>query len=314
MKKNYTRTLVTLFCLAFFANTTAQVANFKTDAERAIVQNEISSPVELYKPETEDARRMLPPQGYVLPACDSDSTLFAAGNSYNGNMFNVVALNNISITSFNVHCATSGSFNVYYRSGRYEGFESSSAGWTLLSTSNVVSNGQYHPSHLEIGNSLALHTGDTVAFYIFSSVTVYYTNGPSLTCQDSVYSSNADLKILIGSGNAANWGANFAFRVWNGTIFYCATIAGVNELSENENVKVYPNPVSEYLTFDIPENFSWKDISVKVSDMLGETVTEFSGIASGSVHIDCRKFASGMYYYAVYTNGTLKAKGKILKQ
>ncbi len=314
MKKNYTSTIIAILCIGVFTKSYSQDANFKTDAQLAGVQSEVSSLGQMYQPKPEDASRMLPPQGYAFPACDSDSTLFSGGNSYNGNMFNVVALNNISVTSFDVNCAASGSFSVYYKTGSFVGFESSSAGWTLLSTSNVVSTGSFHPSHLNLSNSLALLTGDTVAFYIFSSVSVTYSNGPSPTCLDSVYSSNADLKILIGYGNAVNWGLFFTPRIWNGTIYYCATIAGVNELPENKNIKVYPNPVSNYATLSIPQSLGSNNVTIKVSDVFGKIVMEFSEIAFGSVQLDCRKFATGMYYYAVYSDGFLKAKGKFIKQ
>ena len=50
MKKNYTSTIIAILCIGVFTKSYSQDANFKTDAQLAGVQSEVSSLGQMYQP------------------------------------------------------------------------------------------------------------------------------------------------------------------------------------------------------------------------------------------------------------------------
>ena len=77
------------------------------------------------------------------------TTTFSSNNSENGNMFDVTAFNNITITSFaiNKRTTTPEMVEVYYKSGTYVGSETNAAAFTLLGSSLVTGGGQTRRRH-----------------------------------------------------------------------------------------------------------------------------------------------------------------------
>lgn len=163
-----------------------------------------------------------------LNNADSLTTGFPGGNGQVGNMFDVVALNTVTIQSFdgNLNAGTHATINIWYRTGSHVGFENSSAGWTLIGTAtNVVSAGNGVGTPIPLPINLTIPAGQTYAFYVEASNSVAYTNG---TAVGNVWASNSDLQILEGVGKGANFVSTFTPRNWNGTIHYgstgCSTI------------------------------------------------------------------------------------------
>ena len=82
---------------------------------------------------------------FVAPLAASAQTLTTTldgTNSFNGNMFEIVARDDIIIDGFDVHIATgSQTIEIYYRAGTYSGFETSSTGWTLAGSATVTGAG-----------------------------------------------------------------------------------------------------------------------------------------------------------------------------
>lgn len=66
------------------------------------------------------------------------STTLAGGNNHRGNMFNIVALNTITINSFDAHPMGNTDYAIYYKVGSHVGFEMNSAAWTLVGTATGV--------------------------------------------------------------------------------------------------------------------------------------------------------------------------------
>jgi len=165
---------------------------------------------------------------------DSITTTFSGGMGFDGNMFDVVALKDLTITTFDGHVEYTGlsnpnpvvtQFDIYYRQGGYSGFEFSQADWTLAGSAyNVVSNGIGNPTPIPISVDLSVLAGETYGFYITAHnyPGLEYTRG---TAEGAVYSDNGDLQILEGVGvryldGFADPNGIFSPRVWNGTIYY----------------------------------------------------------------------------------------------
>ena len=144
------------------------------------------------------------------------TTLFAGGNGSSGNMFDITAINTITIDSFDVNVtSTTGMMEVWYRQGTYVGYTSSNAGWTKLGDFNITSAGSGLPTRLPIGG-LTIPAGQTYGIYVtFVSGSVAYTNGNGT---NQVYT-NADMTVNLGHGGSY-FSLTFAPRVWNGNIHY----------------------------------------------------------------------------------------------
>jgi hypothetical protein len=150
---------------------------------------------------------------------DSLEFTFAAGNSQNGNMFDINVLNALELVGFTVNpnSAGSGEFEVWHRTGSYVGFENAAAGWTLLEAIDIgplPSAGLYR---IDLTNPFPLNTG-THAFYVTRvSGSVNYTNG---TTVGALLNSNNDLELFEGVGKSHPFGSTFSPRVFNGSIHY----------------------------------------------------------------------------------------------
>jgi hypothetical protein len=151
---------------------------------------------------------------------ESLTTTFAGGNGQSGNMFNINVLSNITITDFDVNANsnTTGNFEVYYKTGSYQGAETNAAAWTLIGTANnITSNGQGNPTPLGLNLSLQLQSG-AHAFYVTGTTAgVQYTNG---TNNNNIYAQNNEIEFFEGIGKAYPFGATYSPRIWNGIIHY----------------------------------------------------------------------------------------------
>ncbi|MDB4286296.1 right-handed parallel beta-helix repeat-containing protein, partial [bacterium] len=164
----------------------------------------------------------------ALNNSDSLSTPFNFNNGAGGNMWDVVALNTVSVTSLaiDLDAGTVPTTDIWYRPGTFVGNETNPNGdWVLLGTAaNVLSAGPGVPTFIPVTFSVTIPAGQTYAFYIQTSTNlVNYTNG---TTVGNVLVQNADVQILEGVGKSA--GAAFATstfspRVWNGILTYGST-------------------------------------------------------------------------------------------
>lgn len=159
---------------------------------------------------------------YASGAQDSLSAGYAGGNGFDGNFFDVTAINTVPITGFdgNLDPGTH-NIDVYYKVGTHVGFETNSGAWTLVgSSTGVVSNGNNVPTPLQVNfNGLTIPAGQTYAFCVVTDAGINYTNGGTV---GNVNVSNADMQILEGSGLSSPvfGGSIFTVRNWNGTIHY----------------------------------------------------------------------------------------------
>jgi ELWxxDGT repeat protein len=142
-------------------------------------------------------------------------------------------------------------------------------------------------------------------------------NAPTLAADVTPGATAGNPTYLTVFQDALYFGAN------NGVVgnelfkFYDVTLS-VEEKSSAVRVNVYPNPASTLVQMSIKLNTA-TDISIGLADITGRVVyatgMQCMGVGEHHISIPISEFSSGMYYYTVSSaNGTLLAKGKLVKQ
>jgi len=153
------------------------------------------------------------------------TTTMAAGYSQSGNMFDVTALDTVTITSVDAHPLANTDYAIYYKTGSHVGFENNAAAWTLLGTAlGVVAQPQGTPTPIPIAIDVTIPAGETCAFYVTSTTTAtqWYTKGSAV---GNVFVSDAYIQVREGTGNAYPFGTVYSPRVFNGIVHYSATFS-----------------------------------------------------------------------------------------
>lgn len=166
------------------------------------------------------------PAPQLSPGQYSLTTTFTSNNGQDGNMFNIiVGPNPVTINYFDINMYP-GTDNVavYFRSGSYVGFESSSTGWNFAGASSVTSLNDDVPSRLNVGN-IQLQAYQTYGFFITtaygSAIGLNYTN-----CLTSDSYTDGGLTVTAGIGMEGLFTTyTYSPRMWNGTIYYTASSA-----------------------------------------------------------------------------------------
>lgn len=163
------------------------------------------------------------------------TTTFSGSNGLAGNMFDVVAVNDVTIDSFDVN-VDPGTWDVevYTRDGTHYLSEVEPAAWTLAGTAvGVVSNGTGVSTPLSMNLNVCIPKWSSKAFYVTIS------NGPGnsgFNCTNgttlgAVAAQDANIRILEGTTNGYPFStyypyrAGFTSKIFNGTVHYTT---GVN--------------------------------------------------------------------------------------
>ncbi|MEK6614791.1 MAG: T9SS type A sorting domain-containing protein [Bacteroidota bacterium] len=246
--------------------------------------------------------------------CDSLETLFAGGNGQDGNMFDVTAITNVQITSFEGNIdGSGGTMEIYYRVGTHVGNETNAAAWTLLGSALVTPVSTGVPTAIPIPVNLTINASQTYAFYITGNTTgnmLDYTDG---TAVGNIYVQNGNIQIKEGTGNAYPFGSTFDPRIWNGIINYCTGPAGTqdNVLSTERGVNVYPNPSNGEFQIQVIDN-QYSITGIEIYSVMGEKVYQ-SPNSELRTHISL-DVPAGIYYYRVNdASGTVRT-GKIVME
>jgi hypothetical protein len=163
---------------------------------------------------------------------DSLTTLFAANNGQNGNMFDLTAKTDLTISGFDINLWNETGSNppclveVYWKPGSFRDSERTPSAWNLLGSATVTSEGLDVPTPLPIGG-LSMLAGQTNGIYITTTCPVFfgsleYTDLHSNGAMDTYQNDN--LRLDWGVGVAYPFGSGnpdiFSPRVWNGTVYY----------------------------------------------------------------------------------------------
>jgi hypothetical protein len=230
------------------------------------------------------------------------TTTFAAGNGQNGNMFNVSILDNITIIDFDVHqyAGQTGNFEVYYKTGVYNGFESNAGAWALLGVANnITSSGFGNPTPLGLNLNLQLAPGNYAFYVTGTNTSVHYTNG---TNPNNIYVQNNEIQFFEGVGKSYPFGSTFSPRIWNGTIHYeigggvgaCfSTIESITiNVDSQPNVPTILGSGSYCLGEEVtlvetnsgvaPGQLEWYENSVSISNLVAQGVNTITVVPSST--------------------------------
>ncbi len=236
----------------------------------------------------------------VLPSTTLATTL-AAGNNHRGNMFDIVAINQVTITGFDAHPQGNTDFEIYYKVGSYVGNHNNAGAWTLVgSATGVVAQPMGTATPIPIPINITIPAGQTYAFYVTSSntgISLNYTDGSSA---GSVYASDANIQFLEGVGLEYPFsGTPFSPRIWNGNIHYSipgtTTTFSWNTGATTPSITVAPTDTTQYnldvtmtgcptlsdsVEIDVVGNFV--DLGVDFDICEGDTVTIDGGIVGAT--------------------------------
>ncbi len=154
------------------------------------------------------------------------TTGFAGGNGNFGTFFDINALNDITINSFDAHMQPGSPVDVlvYYKPGTWVGSQTNQAAWTLIGEApGTVPNGAGVPTPLNLNLGQVINAGETGAFYVTAQVLnggFSYTNG---TGTGNIWAQDDNLQFLEGGAVGGFFtGSLFQPRVFNGNIHYTA--------------------------------------------------------------------------------------------
>jgi len=121
--------------------------------------------------------------------------------------------------------------------------------------------------------------------------------GPFYFCQ-SFYDETKENSLVYYKKGSVVWGTPLV-------------INGINEPTNNNRIKFYPNPVVDKLYFET-KNLTEK-LDVKFYNMQGKLILE-SEISPFSNSISLTQFQSGLYFYQLSAKGKIFQAGKLSKQ
>jgi hypothetical protein len=160
---------------------------------------------------------------YAQAANSSTNSLFvslAAGNGQQGNMFDIVAQQNIEVNAFDIHLSNTitNTVEIWYKPGTWVGFNTSNAGWTNVVTTTVVGLGNGVLTPVPLTFTVPISAGQTYGWYVTCNGggNVNYTNGTAI---GAMWASNSDLQVLQGNGGTY-FGVTFSPRCFNGQVYY----------------------------------------------------------------------------------------------
>jgi len=173
----------------------------------------------------------------------------------NGNMFNLQAIDEVIIQSFDVNLAHSaGTFadiSIYYKTSTYVGSEYISSDWRLVgSAANVLSNGPGNPTPVPVPVNITIPAGSTFGFYI---TTTNGTNFYSSLGPPNPVARDGSLEVYKGTACNYPFGAPAsAGRIWSGRIHY-RTFSGINYLwntaDETADITITPDSTALYSVY-----------------------------------------------------------------
>jgi hypothetical protein len=140
-------------------------------------------------------------------------------------MFDILALEDIAVTNFDIHCSVEGpvTVEIYTKSESHVNFENDCSKWTLIARVTTVGLGQGQHTPLPVGSFEPVHIQQfrIRAFYITIRTTagrgMRYTRGRG---RGTVVAGDGSIEVLEGSGTSYACGRFFKNRVWNGVVYY----------------------------------------------------------------------------------------------
>ncbi|MFK7740919.1 MAG: hypothetical protein AB8H80_11410 [Planctomycetota bacterium] len=162
---------------------------------------------------------------FTVAAQSSLTTTFASNASQDGNMFDLIAVNDVTIRYFDIHCDVGTyDFAIYTKSGSYGSATNNPSVWSLVGTAtDVVGSGIGMPTALPICIDLFVSAGSRQAFYVThvpTSPGANVLNDRLGSSAGALFASGPDLEVFEGAGISYPFQAGLGPRIWNGNIYY----------------------------------------------------------------------------------------------
>jgi len=138
-------------------------------------------------------------------------------------MFDVVPLTNLALTGVKLHVFSTGPMTIqlYTKVGTHVGSEQTPSAWTLVETKTVTSAGLGAQTDYQLSSPLTLTANERRAFYVtITEAGLYLAYTRDTRAVGTLYTSNSNLEIYIGTGNRPVFDVVFQPRVWNGVLEY----------------------------------------------------------------------------------------------
>ena len=149
------------------------------------------------------------------------TTSWADNNGSTGNMFDITAINELTIDSFEINGSSSSVMEVWYRPGSCFGFNTSNTGWILAGSYTVNAQGNGNPTSLPVGG-ITIPAGETYGICVtYVSGSIRYITGTGT----NEHYANADMEFQAQYGGGYFNYTNYP-RVFSGNIYYTAGVAG----------------------------------------------------------------------------------------
>lgn len=248
----------------------------------------------------------------VAVQCDTINTTYAAGNGQDGAMFDVTAVQDITLDRLYGSVDGEGWMKIYYKNGSYSGFETNPSAWTLLDSAYVSPLTTMIPTLINISLNLPVASGQTLGLYVTGNQTgasVDYTDG---TAEGNVFSSDSYIQIKEGRGVEYPFGTNYVPRIFNTTIDYCPGVITGIETRNDVSSSFYPNPFSTSATLELGTGITLDNAVLNIYDVLGKQVKSITGISSNTVQIEKGDLPAGVYIYRLGDATGMQATGRFI--
>jgi len=151
-------------------------------------------------------------------------TTFAGGNSYHGAMFDVEAINDLTVKGFSISAiGDSADIEIFYKAGTYVGSETNIGAWISVGSYTDVSN--LPSTYLALSIELDMVAGQTFGFYItrIDNDNLSYTFGAGGVGTE--FANDGVMRIRVGSGVQFPLGGFlFPNRVLNCIVHYSSEV------------------------------------------------------------------------------------------
>ena len=103
----------------------------------------------------------------------------------------------------------------------------------------------------------------------------------------------------------------FVGNIGGGLGYYRHLPVGVEEYINPEKVFVYPNPASDLVRIDLPEN-AQLPVNISINDGTGRLAANYS-MSNKADLIDISKLQSGLYFVTISSTGLMTTKKLVVK-
>ncbi len=147
------------------------------------------------------------------------------------------------------------------------------------------------------------------------------TNGSSYSIDNGNTWTNIDMldhSSVAFLNSTTGWSGSINTSSTVGGIFkWAGTFTGIksNDFANGSVIKVFPNPFVKQLTlYVLSENNDLNNLSMELTDVLGNTVLKRDDFIDDKITIDRGNLVSGVFFYKVYNYGAIIGIGRVIIQ